>query len=553
MGYPVDCIHCAPTLIENFYEYILESDGDFSPLVSMKVLQPGGAALSDSIIKALTENGVNVKSTYGSTEIGPPLRTIPHTRNNPDCYRFRSLYPDNPLVAMEKVGEGLYECVVYRGFELAANIFDDLLEGEPYRTNDLFVEDPPSSGYYVLQGRKDDILVHSNGENTSAGPLQLDIQASSKIIHKAVAIGHAKPCVALLVEISESYDPADQQTREDVFESIKVVNAKYPGHSQIIPSMVYFLPKGSSLPITPKGNVKRKEAERIYEREIAALYDGRETSVPPDASATDITEYVRGLFKSLANVPPEAVNDWTPLHELGIDSRLALCIRSSLSNQLGLKVSLNTIFANPTISKLISTLTAKSRQQQELAQISESEVINSMISRLETEFYSWPSQTQVRNSSGDKDIILLTGASGSLGTALTQNLSFKENVARIYALIRGPNQDLKFISSFQRRGLDSSILDTPGKVTTLNFSMRDPLLGLDIETYYNLATSVTVVMHNAWKMNFNQTVEDFEADCIRSMSSLFPHDLESPLGRLNANNRGGFRYNEPFKVLLHRY
>ena len=47
--------------------YILDNGGDFNPLSSLKILQPGGAVLSDKIIKDLIQNGVNVKTTYGST------------------------------------------------------------------------------------------------------------------------------------------------------------------------------------------------------------------------------------------------------------------------------------------------------------------------------------------------------------------------------------------------------------------------------------------------------------------------------------------------------
>jgi acyl-coenzyme A synthetase/AMP-(fatty) acid ligase len=158
MGHPVDVVHCAPTLIENMYEYIQDHGGDFAPLTSLKMLQPGGAALSDNLVKVLTSNGVNLTTTYGTTEIGPPLRTIPHTRDNPKCYTFRNLYPDNKFLKMEEVGEGLYECIIYKGFEFAAELWEGKPDDEPYRTNDLFIQDPPGSGFFVLQGRKDDIL-----------------------------------------------------------------------------------------------------------------------------------------------------------------------------------------------------------------------------------------------------------------------------------------------------------------------------------------------------------------------------------------------------------
>jgi hypothetical protein len=92
---------------------------------------------------------------------------------------------------MEEVGDSLYECVIYEGFELAAELWDGKPGNEPCRTNYLFILDPPGSGFYISQGRKDDMLVHINGENTGAGVLQLDMQPSSKIIRRTLTLGHS--------------------------------------------------------------------------------------------------------------------------------------------------------------------------------------------------------------------------------------------------------------------------------------------------------------------------------------------------------------------------
>lgn len=49
MGNPVDCVHCAPSLVENMYDYILETGGNFSPLSSLQALQPGKHMFSSSL------------------------------------------------------------------------------------------------------------------------------------------------------------------------------------------------------------------------------------------------------------------------------------------------------------------------------------------------------------------------------------------------------------------------------------------------------------------------------------------------------------------------
>lgn len=533
MGHPVQCVHCAPTLIEHMYEYISTETHDFTPLTSLKLLQPGGAALSDSIVKALVTAGVNVKTTYGSTEIGPPFRTI-GPRNSPDCYKFRNLYPDNQFLRMEEVGEGIFECVVLKGFELAAELWQE--SDAPYRTNDIFVQDPPGSGYYTLQGRKDDILVHSNGENTSAGPLQLDIQTATKVIHKALALGHSQPCVSLLVEIHEDYDPSDVAVEQEVWETVQTVTAQYPKHSQILRSMIYLLPRGATLPTTPKGNVKRKEAERLFAAEIDALYSDTFTPPPtPGADDESLAEYLRCLLSSLSNVPTAEINDYTTLYDLGISSLTALSLRTSLSNHLSRPITISTLFENPTISKLVSVLTPPPSDSGSNAELSPTkpnpaETINRIITSLTSELSSWPPRPHNPSyQPTSKQTVLLTGCSGSLGTSLLTTLSASSQITKIYALIRGPSAVEKLHKSLTRRGLATSILDLKNedgskKIEVLNFSMRDSLLGLDVDTYAMLAREVTIVLAGAWKMDFNLPVEEFEGDCIKSKHTRHIHE-----------------------------
>jgi len=322
-----------------------------------------------------------------------------------------------------------------------------------------------------------------------------------------------------------------------VWETVKQVNACYPGHSQIMRSMIHFLPSGATLPITPKGNVKRKEAERIYESAISALYDddgplpqlGHSSKVA-DEPQQPLAEFLRHLIASLCNTPPEQINDWTTLYELGIDSKHALSLRSALAKHLSRPISLSTIFENPSISQLASALSPSApssitaQTQPNAIRSSSTENANRLISRLETEIRSWPSRSSSTSdprasyTTPERETILLTGASGSLGTALLETLSASPRVERIYALIRGPHHLEKLRIAMQERGLDASLLNVGGKVTVMNLSMQDPLLGLSVEEYFELAQNVTIVLQNAWKMDFNQGVEEFEGDCIRSAS-----------------------------------
>ncbi|EHL02371.1 hypothetical protein M7I_1444 [Glarea lozoyensis 74030] len=86
-------------------------------------------------------------------------------------------------------------------------------------------------------------------------------------------------------------------------------------------------------------------------------------------------------------------------------------------------------------------------------------------------------------------------------------------------MVRGSNRAGKLRRTLAERGMDTSIIDE-GKIEVVNFSMQDPLLGLDLEKYAELANMVTVVVQNAWKMDFNLGVEEFEGDCLRNTMSL---------------------------------
>ena len=516
IGHPIDNVHCAPALIENLYDHITRTGGDFSPLASLRLLMPMGAKLSDSIVSSLVSHNVNVKTTYGSTEIGPVLRTIPHTKDNPNCYRFRNLFPDNDRIQMEELGESLYECIIWKGFAFAAELWDGKPDKEPYRTNDIFLQDPPGSGYYFLQGRRDDVLIHSDGNNTSAEALQVDIEAASSIIHKVVAVGQSRICVCLLVEVLESLVSSSSDTFSRVWEAVNSTNSKYPQHSRVLRSMIYILPKGVKLPVTPKGNVRRNEVLKVFAKEIDYLYSGLEENEQNGSLDSDrsLSSYLLTHISALARVPQAEIKETTNFYDIGIDSIAALQLRKALSSRVGY-VSLGAIFEHPSVEQLVAFI-----QNREKSKVDDTHhsYVQRIIEQYSSEFSSWPVESTTAKQGTGQEIILLTGASGSLGTALLEALVAAPTVSRVYALLRGPNNLQKLEASLKLRGLDAKEVLSNNKVEVFDYSMKDPLLGLDVDTYHRLSKQVTTVLHNAWRVDFNQAVEGFESDCLRGIS-----------------------------------
>lgn len=514
LQYPVDCLHCAPSVIEDLYEYMsMNATLDLSPFLNLKILQPGGAALSPVLLKELTGMGVNVKTTYGSTEIGPPFRTIPDTRDNPGCYHVRNLFPGNQYVQMEPQGEGLFECVVYKGFELAAELWQTPDAPNPYRTSDLFLEDPPGSGLFVLQGRKDDILVHSNGEKTNALPLQMAIEECHPGINKVMVFGTNQPCTSAVLELVGD----NTSDMEEVFQSIAEACKGVPTYSRVDRSMVLVVSKSEKLPVTPKGNVRRKEAWKLYGARIEALYSSLLDGDAPDEanvinSDLEDLEFVRQCVAHVSSLDTKQVSDDASFYHLGLNSQMAVRLRPLLVQRFG-KFPLMFVFEYPSVFKLTDALSKIGQNAGVASPGRHFAWIQDAISRYTAEIQTW-TKPELSSSTGTGQVVYLTGATGALGNALLAELVLNDEINKVYCAIRGDDARKRLAEQLSQRGYGSNVF-TSDKIVAVPYYMSAPGLGLDENSYELFATEVTMVIHNAWKMDFNQQVDMFESDCLR--------------------------------------
>lgn len=508
---PIDSIIAPPTIIEILCDQIVENGGDFTPLSSLKYLGPSGARLSDTVVSNLVSKGVNVKTTYGSTEAGLVLRTTPYARENQKCYSgLRLLFPDNDKVEMQEVGDGLYECVIYKGFQAGAELWDGKTADEPHRIGDLFRQEPPGSGYFTMLGRKDDMLVISNGENVAAGEMQQLVLAGIPIIKNVLMVGHAKPCVCLLVELKDNASADD--ALPGIWEGVQKVNSESPIYSRVLRSMILVLPKGKSLPVTPKGNVKRNDAIKEFADVIDNLYRSLEGGDQSNRESTEnsLPARIRDAVATVSGVPGSTLDSSAAFYELGIDSINVLQLRSILFKFLG-TFRLGVLYEHPSVNSLVAHFQKEGGDVDEDKQFS---FIHHTINSYSSEFSCWSASTLNSKDSRDGEHILLTGASGNLGTALLETFVASPNVSKIYALVHGPKGHEKLKAALEMREMDTGILES-SKVEIFDYNMKDSLLGLDVGTYYRLSTEVTTVVHDAWKVDFNESIQDFESDCLR--------------------------------------
>jgi thioester reductase-like protein len=114
-------------------------------------------------------------------------------------------------------------------------------------------------------------------------------------------------------------------------------------------------------------------------------------------------------------------------------------------------------------------------------------------------------------STASLDVVVLTGATGSLGAALLAELVVRADVRLVYCLCRAKDDDealARVVLSLDSRGLST---DLRGKVVAVAADLGSTSLGLPLERYDEMAKQVTTVIHNAWSVNFNQQLASFES------------------------------------------
>ncbi|KAK5740136.1 putative NRPS-like protein biosynthetic cluster [Elasticomyces elasticus] len=508
MGRPAECVHCAPAVIDDLYEFLSHNGGDFLPLTKLKVLQPGGAALSPLLLKKLVALGCNVKTTYGSTEIGPPLRTVPHTRDNVHCYRVRNMYPNSPYLEMQAQGEGLSELLVYKGFPLAAELWPTQDSANPYRTNDLFLEQPPGSGLFVLQGRKDDLLVHSNGEKTNALALQMALD-SCPSISKSAVFGTGRAATAAIIEI------VDNANEEETLDTIEQICSGFPTHSRLSRSLVYILTKGRTLPVTPKGSVRRTEVEKLYGAEIEEMYRKLECgdqAMPSDSDEKNLSDQAFVLQSVQGVLGRNDISLNANFYRVGLDSQKALRLRSTLMKRFG-RFPIHLVFESPSVAELVQSLrAAPSTAGKDSARSKRQQWMRDAVTRYCAQIGQLPSQFSTQqDQNGDGEVVYLTGATGALGNALIEAFVANPKIQKVYCAARGGQQRL--VKELTDRGYPNTLAQS-SKLKAVPYVMSDPHLGLDADTYMEMAADTTIVVHGAWKLNFNMPVSEFEHDCV---------------------------------------
>lgn len=496
-------------------------------LRSLKFLAVGGGPLGLTQGARLVEQGVKLLIHYGVTEIGA---LAPIFCPGPDYnWRFLRLRSDLGLELRPIQGSDRFKLVGWRhGWGGPFEIQDELERNASC--------DPKHTEVRIL-GRTDDLIVLKTGEKVMPQHLE-DVLNADPAIKTAVCVGDGFFEVVVVVEPDNpSLILKPGQLRDHAWDLITTVNADLDSHARVSSkSAIIIMPANKRIPRTDKGSVSRRQMYEIFADEIKAAYAAIENDRPEigleiGSVQTSIAKMVERVFTNIDSIDP-----CRDLFEQGMDSlqalRLVRMIDSATRQNSSIKDKRTTaefIYRHPSIEKLSVAVRSHIMSGIQLSNsVTADDVHARMLSRLER--YT-QSNTSNASASKSRHVVLLTGATGSLGAQVLRQLTSSPRVERVICTYRqkppqGPDcglynaiANLKSVIESAGLVLDDGAWERVGMVEDLE--IIDHHTGRNEQTnghtqearrqpFSQIAATVTHIIHLAWPMDFHRTLESFD-------------------------------------------
>lgn len=258
------------------------------------------------------------------------------------------------------------------------------------------------------------------------------------------------------------------------------------------------------------------EVEKWLAVHATAVNEGKPVEVDEDL-------FAQGFDRS-AYPPMPVVGPWlihmSSLSSTFLKNRMIGSLAASSDEEIraaASRVNQNIVFSNPTLRRLAGHLVqlVAGKDASPLPAPDPKAEIEAMIAKYAIGLgHDVGGDTPVATSEGlhQRHVVLLTGSTGGLGSYLLASLLRREDIAIVYAFNRpsktgGAKERQR--AAFEDRGFDTALLDSD-KLVFVEGDAAQPNLSLDDQTYGEVRDSVTVIIHNAWRLDFNLALSSFE-------------------------------------------
>ncbi|KAM0340376.1 hypothetical protein ACHAPU_010512 [Fusarium lateritium] len=514
----------APVKYFSSVPYVLqmlsEEYGGPEILQSMDLVGVGGAALPPAIGDKLVKAGINLLSRMGSAECGF-LMSSHRDYNDDKDWQFLRPIDDSKLLSFEPRDNGLSELVVQPGWPF---LIKTNREDGSYATSDLFEPHKSIANAWRYHSRADAQINLANGKKFDPSPIEGSILASTKLLQDVLIFGSGRDYAGALL-FPASTDISAEQVIKDVWPHIDRMNHDSQSHTRITMAMLVVVSVGDgekALEKSSKGTILRRQAEERYADEIEDVYANKGSSSGNDVADEKLAEAVQNCFLQVLGRQVEPDQD---LYGQGVDSISCIQIRkiveqtclSSRSHQL----PLNVIYDQGTVNSLIEYLRRLRKGDTHLDRETQDTELKTMHKLAET--YSDFADLKVAPRRTRGNSVVLTGATGFLGTHILHLLRQDPKVEIVYCLLRADNPSTaqkRVSEALTQRGLKE--LGKSDKVVCLPCDLTASDLGLSQEDHQRVISSATTIIHSAWAVNFSLRLHSFEDQIIstRNLASL---------------------------------
>ena len=478
-------------------------------LAKLQFVAFGGGLLKASVGEKLISNSIKVLNHYGSTESGP---IAPFFVPGPDYdwsyFRLRTnvKMQIDPGPVLED-GTQSFTLTTYPFGWQEPFVFQDQLICNPQK---------PTTDFSAI-GRKDDLIVLANGEKVNPRILEAMLFECS-LVSAAIVFGDGQFEIGVIVQPSSPLSlPELEAFKSAVWPIIRQAGERMDTHARISSKgAILVAPPDALLPRSDKGSLMRKEAHRMFEAEIAAVYQALNNRVAGSSTLQlrmdDLVQDLKSMVQTglVWRLKPE---DWTvddDLFEMGMDSLQALQLRRLLLSSLPSLFAASSqpetlpqdiIYQNPTVTQLAEALKMSTKP------LSDRSLIETFVER----YSSVPNFA--RKQSDRRATILVTGATGSLGSHVLAHLASLQGVLRIICLNRPHETSDCYTHQIHRLRSKGISIDSEAwaKVEIVQTNTAASSLGLKEDDFSRISAEVTHILHAAWPVDFKRRLSSFKA------------------------------------------
>lgn len=516
----------------------------------------GGGPLSPKTGATLAPHVKHIVSVVGMTENALFHGVRMEGTANWDCVKFNSKVG----YRFEEASPGRYELIIsfrpeYAIYHPVSLTFPDLRE---FATKDLYSRIPGVENCYRYEGRKDDLIVLSNGEKINPLPMEA-IVASHPAVRSALFVGEHYFLPSLLIELRDGYSVNNQDEARDMIDNlwgiISEANLKAPRFSRVPKSLVYILSPTESFSRSGKMTVQRQITVSKFAAQVEALYAAAEEGLLTEgldfsdpASPESVKQLARNLYAQALD-DGKVLGDDDDVFELGMDSlqvavavqKLKAALRTRGLEAVSDKIGPHFFYTSPSSNRLARSIdhlinrvngvngvnghsngvNGHTNGVNGVNGINGNGISNDRQNRMQHMIDKYSTGLDLKlppkKARQNNLTVILTGSTGSLGSYLLHSLIASPRIAKVICLNRSVDAQKR-----QTAGNKLKELCTPWEPSqneekstksveflTADLSKPDDL-GLGQENYNHLLATVDAVIHCAWKVDFNHTIESFE-------------------------------------------